>query len=173
MKHMLKISAVYLIRNPKRVTCEHPYLRKLFPFVIFSIFLPSVEDHWGCRFKRLAVRSAFVRCRYMTVRTKTGPSRGLLDLLKFFLLFFLKLNKNSLVISLYKNGPLRNLKRSSRPPEGPVLITFTKTRPSRGLLDLLKFFFLFLKLKWRKNRWLFHDTNWLFRFLLKGFEKIF
>ena len=127
----------------KRVTFRHP---NLFPFVIFSIFLPSVEDHWGCWFKRLAVRSAFVRCRYMTVRTKTGPSRGLLDLLKFFLLFFLKLNKNSLVISLYKNGPLRNLKRSSRPPEGPVLMC-TKTGPPGGLQDLLKFFFLFLKLK--------------------------
>ena len=33
MKHMLKISAVYLIGNPKSVTCGHPYLRILFPFV--------------------------------------------------------------------------------------------------------------------------------------------
>ena len=33
MKHLLKISAVYLIGNPKRVTCGHPYLRILFPFV--------------------------------------------------------------------------------------------------------------------------------------------
>ena len=30
---MLKISAFYLIGNPKRVTCGHPYLRKLFPFM--------------------------------------------------------------------------------------------------------------------------------------------
>ena len=33
MKHLLTISAVYLIGNPKRVTCGHPYLRILFPFV--------------------------------------------------------------------------------------------------------------------------------------------
>ena len=30
---MLKISAVYLIGNPKSVTCGHPYLRILFPFM--------------------------------------------------------------------------------------------------------------------------------------------
>ena len=30
---MLKISTFYLIGNPKNVTCGHPYLRKLFPFL--------------------------------------------------------------------------------------------------------------------------------------------
>ena len=38
MKHMLKISAFYLIGNPKSVTCGHPYLRKLFPFLLKQAF---------------------------------------------------------------------------------------------------------------------------------------
>ena len=39
MKHMLKNSAFYLIGNPKRVACWHPYLRKLLPFkIFFSLF---------------------------------------------------------------------------------------------------------------------------------------
>ena len=36
---MLKISAVYLIGNPKSVTCWHPYLRILFPFMLFVAIL--------------------------------------------------------------------------------------------------------------------------------------
>ena len=40
MKHMLKISAVYLIGNPKSVTCGHPYLRILLPFV----FIKSLKN---------------------------------------------------------------------------------------------------------------------------------
>ena len=57
MKHMLKISAFYLIGNPKSVTCGHPYLRKLFPFLqrtnfwlvcVFSIlqFILGISFQW-------------------------------------------------------------------------------------------------------------------------------
>ena len=38
---MLKILAFYLIGNPKRVACGHPYLRKLLPFLKRNTFFKN------------------------------------------------------------------------------------------------------------------------------------
>ena len=58
MKHMLKISDVYLIGNQKSVTSGHPYLRILFSFV------PQIERY---RYERYPNSCQYPLINYLVV----------------------------------------------------------------------------------------------------------